>query len=94
MQHTAYTDPQQLTLPIKFAPSVVRAHGLSVAHPRPLVSYGKDYGRVFCFRTSPRKAWRYAEVEYAVGHSGAALAIRAGAPSPPRSRDLRHSSST
>ncbi len=54
MQHTAYTDPLQLTLPIEFAPSVVRAHGLSVAHPRPLVSYGKDYGRVFCFRTSPR----------------------------------------
>ena len=76
MQHTAYTDPQQLTLPIKFAPSVVRAHGLSVAHPRPLVSYGKDYGRVFCFRTSPRKAWRYAEVEYAnAGSSYGALAL-------------------
>ena len=59
---------------------MVRAHGLSVAHPRPLVSYGKDYGRVFYFRTSPRKAWRYAEVDYAVGHSGAALAIRAGTP--------------
>ena len=76
MQHTAYTDPQQLTLPIEFAPSVVRAHGLSVAHPRPLVSYGKDYGRVFCFRTSPRKAWRYAEAEYAnAGSSYGALAL-------------------
>ena len=74
MRNTAYTDPQQLTLPIEFAPSVVRAHGLSVAHPRPLVSYGKDYGRVFCFRTSPRKAWRYAEVEYAnAGSSYGAL---------------------
>ena len=76
MQHKVYTDPQQLTLPIEFAPSVVRAHGLSVAHPRPLVSYGKDYGRVFCFRTSPRKAWRYAEVEYAnAGSSYGALAL-------------------
>ena len=55
---------------------MVRAHGLSVAHPRPLVSYGKDYGRVFCFRTSPRKAWRYAEVEYAnAGSSYGALAL-------------------
>ena len=76
MRNKAYTDPQQLTLPIKFAPSVVRAHGLSVAHPRPLVSYGKGYGRVFCFRTSPRKAWRYAEVEYAnAGSSYGALAL-------------------
>ena len=41
-----------------------------------LVSYGKDYGRVFCFRTSPRKAWRYAEVEYAnAGSSYGALAL-------------------
>ena len=76
MQTKAYTDPQQLTLPIEFAPSVVRAHGLSVAHPRPLVSYGKNYGRVFCFRTFPRKAWRYAEVEYAnAGSSYGALAL-------------------
>ena len=51
-------------------------YGLTVAHPRPLVSYGKDYGRVFCFRTSPRKAWRYAEVEYAnAGSSYGALAL-------------------
>ena len=76
MQNKSYTDPLQLTLPIEFAPSVVRAHGLTVAHPRPLVSYGKDYGRVFCFRTSPRKAWRYAEVEYAnAGSSYGALAL-------------------
>ena len=76
MQNKVYTDHLQLTLPIEFAPSVVRAHGLSVAHPRPLVSYGKDYGRVFCFRTSPRKAWRYAEVEYAnAGSSYGALAL-------------------
>ena len=76
MRNKSYTDPLQLTLQIEFAPSVVRAHGLSVAHPRPLVSYGKDYGRVFCFRTSPRKAWRYAEVEYAnAGSSYGALAL-------------------
>ena len=76
MRNKSYTDPLQLTLPIEFAPSVVRVHGLTVAHPRPLVSYGKDYGRVFCFRTSPRKAWRYAEVEYAnAGSSYGALAL-------------------
>ena len=76
MRNKSYTYPVQLTLPIEFAPSVVRAHGLTVAHPRPLVSYGKDYGRVFCFRTSPRKAWRYAEVEYAnAGSSYGALAL-------------------
>ena len=76
MRNKAYTDPLQLTLPIEFAPSVVRAHGLLVAHPRPLVSYGKGYGRVFCFRTSPGKAWRYAEVEYAnAGSSYGALAL-------------------
>ena len=53
-----------------------RQHSSPGAHPRPLVSYGKDYGRVFCFRTSPRKAWRYAEVEYAnAGSSYGALAL-------------------
>ena len=75
MQNKSYTDSLQLTLTIEFAPAVARAHGLTVAHPRPLVSYGKDYGRVFCFRTSPRKAWRYAEVEYANAGSSSQLLL-------------------
>ena len=35
MQDRAYTNSQQLTLPIVFALSVVWAHVPAVAHPRP-----------------------------------------------------------
>ena len=70
-------DPQQLQLALEFAPEDVRKHGLQAAHPRPLASLGKQPGREFrSFRTSPAKAWRYPEVEYAnAGASYAALVL-------------------
>ena len=73
----------QLSLPLDFAPDPVRAHGLRDAHPRPLVSFGKRKGRpVTSFRTSPRKAWRYPELEYGnAGSSFAALVLDCDKPS-------------
>ena len=69
--------PGQLELPLAFAPAPVRAHGLRAAHPRPLVSPGKRLGQPFTsFRTSPQKAWRFPEVEYAnAGSSIAAIVL-------------------
>ena len=65
--------PQQLKLPLDFAPDAVRRHGLMAAHPHPLVSHGKCLGRAFVsFRTSPAKAWRFPEIEY--GNAGSAVA--------------------
>ena len=66
---------RQYELALDAAPDRVKAHGLRAAHPRPLVSVGKRAGRVFTsWRTSPEKAWRFPEVEYAsAGSSWAAL---------------------
>ena len=73
----------QLSLPLDEAPSIVRAHGLRAAHPRPLVSPGKRPGRPYVsFRTSPAKAWGYPEVEYGnAGSSYAALVLDCDKPS-------------
>lgn len=67
----------QLELPLDHAPAPVRQHGLRAAHPRPLVSMGKRPGKPFTsFRTSPKKAWSFPEVEYAnAGSSVAALVL-------------------
>ena len=67
----------QLELPLSFAPEPVRTHGLRAAHPRPLVSLGKRTGQPFTsYRTSPAKAWRFPELEYAnAGSSVAALVL-------------------
>ena len=67
------THPEQLELPLAFAPAQVRAHGLRAAHPRPLVSLGKQPDRPFTsFRTTPQKAWRFPELEY--GNAGSSIA--------------------
>lgn len=67
----------QLELPLDHAPAMVRSHGLRAAHPRPLVSLGKRPGRPFMsFRTSPRRAWAFPEVEYSnAGSAVAALVL-------------------
>lgn len=63
----------QLELPLDHAPAPVRDHGLRAAHPRPLVSMGKRPGRPFkSFRTSPRRAWRFPEIE--LGRAGSSIA--------------------
>ena len=57
--------PQQGALPLDHAPAIVRAHGLSDAHPWPLVSAGKVPGRPFTSRRVPAAAaWSWAELEY------------------------------
>ena len=64
---------EQLELPLAFAPALARAHGLRAAHPRPLVSPGKQPGQpITSFRTSPEKAWDFPEVEY--GNAGSSIA--------------------
>ena len=69
--------PAQLVLPLDSAPDSVRKHGLMAAHPRPLVSMGKQDGKPFTsWRTTPKKAWKFPEVEYAnAGSSIAALVL-------------------
>ena len=72
----------QLELPLDYAPDRVRNHGLRAAHVAPLVSLGKRPGRPFAsFRTTPAKAWRFPEVEYAnAGSSIAALVLDCDTP--------------
>ena len=63
----------QLDLPLDHAPAMILAHGLSAAHPRPLVSLGKRPDQPFSsFRTSPARAWQYPEVQY--GNAGSSIA--------------------
>ena len=58
----------QSELPIDFAPSSLLKRGLAGAHARPLVGYGKVDGvwvrEAGDSRTTPRKAWRYPELEW------------------------------
>lgn len=57
--------PLQGALPLDFVPRVLREHGLSDAHPFPLVSAGKAPGRPFRSRRVPAsEAWIWNEVEY------------------------------
>ena len=67
----------ELALALDHAPELVRAHGLRDAHKRPLVSLGKIPGRPFrSYRTSPRRAWLFPEVEYGrTGSSVVALVV-------------------
>ena len=64
-------DAKGRQLPIDFAPSEVRAHGLASAHSRPLVSDGRqsDGGFAPLRRVSPLEAWDYREVEFRTGRS-------------------------
>ena len=55
----------QSALPLDFVPRVLREHGLSDAHPFPLVSDGKVSGRPFTSRrVQAAAAWSWAELEY------------------------------
>ena len=69
--------PRQLELPLLYAPSIVKNHGLRAAHPRPLVSLGKVPGAPYSsWRVSPKRAWSFAQLEYAnAGSSWAALVL-------------------
>ena len=51
---------EQLSLPIEAAPAIVRAHGYSDAHARPLVMPRKGGAS---WRTSPDQAWGYRYLE-------------------------------
>lgn len=63
--------PEQLELPIKFAPAKVRAWGLRDAHSYPLVSHGKRHDGSFhgCFRVPATDAWVYREIELRAANS-------------------------
>lgn len=62
--------PQQLPLPIDYAPDIVRDHGYRDAHSRPLVSLGKDAdGDVRSRRVAPAEAWTYPSIELRAGNS-------------------------
>ena len=50
-------------LAIAYAPRQVRRHGLSEAHAQPLVSEGKHGRSYSTYRTYPKRAWRYPELE-------------------------------
>ena len=75
-QQSNHPQARQLELPLLFAPSIVKDHGLRVAHPRPMVSYGKTDAPFTSFRTTPKKAWSFPQLEYAnAGSSWAALVL-------------------
>ena len=68
---SVHSSPQRDAL--RDVPAQVRAHGLRSAHPRPLVSFGKQAGGQFnSFRVPPERAWQYPEVEY--GNAGSSVA--------------------
>ncbi|MYD93092.1 MAG: hypothetical protein F4Y02_05240 [Chloroflexi bacterium] len=60
-------EPEPLKLPLDYAPPKVRRHGLSDAHPFPLVSDGKGTGDDYAHahRVRPWQAWSFPEIEYA-----------------------------
>ena len=68
---TAERIPEQLELPIQFAPAKVRAWGLRDAHTYPLVSHGKRRDGSFhgCFRVPATDAWVYREIELRAANS-------------------------
>ena len=49
-------------------PVIVRDHGLSVVHPFPLVSEGKDAGHFATYRVPRELAWGYSEIQ--IPHAG------------------------
>ena len=64
--------PIQRELALDAVPPILREHGLQVAHPWPLVSMGLVDDAYSSRRTSPQRAWRFNEVQYA--HAGAVQA--------------------
>ena len=69
-------EPQQHTLPIDFAPPVVREHGLVEAHTAPLVGVRLDDDDVRSLgRRSPEEAWGYPLLEWS--RSGRATTVLA-----------------
>ena len=70
---TPDSQPAQLELAIKFAPPIVREHGLQEAHSFPLVSRGKGHAVT---RKPARMAWRrYQEIELRTPNSYPALIL-------------------
>ena len=67
----------QLFLPIEYAPTKVRAHGLRDAHSYPLVSQGKcsDGAHSASFRVPAADAWDFAEIELRAGNSWPSIVL-------------------
>lgn len=78
-QHSDIRDARQGGLfeappdPIDFAPRIVRRHGYSDAHSRPLVGKTRGGKIVASFRVSPAKAWRYRYLELNPANAAAVL---------------------
>ena len=68
---------KQLVLPIEFAPTKVRAHGLKDAHTFPLVSMGKSHHgqHSASFRVPAADAWGFPEIELRAGNSWPSLVL-------------------
>lgn len=66
------TAGQQLLLPIEAAPPIVRSHGYSDAHERPLVMPKKGAAS---WRTTPAEAWGYRYLELNPANSVAVLTL-------------------
>ena len=68
---------KQLIIPIEFAPTKVRAHGLRDAHSYPLVSRGKSSSgeHSASFRVPPGEAWGFPEIELRAGNSWPSLVL-------------------
>ena len=71
------TYSKQLILPIQFAPTKVRAHGLRDAHSYPLVSMGKSStgAHSASFRVPPSEAWGFPEIELRAGNSWPSIVL-------------------
>ena len=74
---TPATYSKQLIIPIEFAPTKVRAHGLRDAHSYPLVSRGKSSSgeHSASFRVPPGEAWGFPEIELRAGNSWPSLVL-------------------
>ena len=71
------TYSKQLILPIQFAPTKVRAHGLRDAHSYPLVSMGKAHHgqHSASFRVPAADAWGFPEIELRAGNSWPSIVL-------------------
>ena len=68
-------------LPLECVPQIIRDHGLTDAHTRPLAGVRRRDDSIRCWRSSPLHAWRWPLVEWTrTGNSIPALAFDLDAP--------------
>ena len=78
---TARATGGQPMLPLECVPQIIRDHGLTDAHTRPLAGVRRRDDSIRCWRSSPLHAWRWPLVEWTrTGNSIPALAFDLDAP--------------